>query len=59
MNLENKIKLPLTDVLKDGKGRILKPLKLNANPTFNPDVEVTKKKTHSEDGMSLYLYTSD
>lgn len=38
-------------VLKDGKGRILKPLKLNANPTFNPDVEVTRKKDYSEDEL--------
>ena len=39
-----------TDVLKDGKGRILKPLKLNANPTFNPDVVVTSREGHSKDG---------
>lgn len=39
-----------TGVLKDGTGKILKPLKLNANPTFNPDVEVTSRESHSEDG---------
>lgn len=38
-------------VLKDKNGRILKPLKLNANPTFNPNVKITSRENHSEDEL--------